>query len=204
MRVLVTGADGFVGRRLVGRLVDTGHEVTAACRPAQGPSNAEGQPWSDRVRTVPLELDDERCVRQALSDPQDAIVHLAAVASVREARDDPGRAWVINAAGTARVMDALISARERGRCDPIVLSVSTSEVYGAGPPEPRRENDPVRPQSSYAASKAGSEIAALEAWRRSQLRVIIARPFTHTGLGQRPPYVAVSYTHLTLPTILRV
>ena len=193
MRVLVTGADGFVGRRLVARLVDTGHEVTAACRPAQGPPNPEGQLWSDRVRTVPLELDDESGVRQALSDPQDAVVHLAAVASVREARDDPGHAWVINAAGTARVMDALISARERGRSDPIVLSVSTSEVYGAGPAKPRRESDPVLPQSSYAASKEGSEIAALEAWRRSQLRVIIARPFTHTGPGQRPPYVVPAF-----------
>ena len=193
MRVLVTGADGFVGRRLVGRLVDTGHEVTAACRPAQGPPNPEGQLWSDRVRTVPLELDDESGVRQALSDPQDAVVHLAAVASVREARDDPGRAWVINAAGTARVMDALISARERWRSDPIVLSVSSSEVYGGGPSKPRSEEDPVLPQSPYAASKAGSEIAALEAWRRSRLRVIIARPFTHTGPGQRSPYVVPAF-----------
>ncbi|HSJ74966.1 MAG TPA: NAD-dependent epimerase/dehydratase family protein, partial [Gemmatimonadales bacterium] len=63
MRVLVTGADGFVGRRLVGRLVDTGHEVTAACRPAQGLPSLGGEPWSDRVRTVPLELEDEGGVR---------------------------------------------------------------------------------------------------------------------------------------------
>ncbi len=93
----------------MGRLVETGHEVTAACRPVQGQPNSGGEPWSDRVRTVPLELEDERAVRQALSAPQDAVVHLAAMASVREAREDPGRAWVINAAGTARVMDALIS-----------------------------------------------------------------------------------------------
>jgi GDP-4-dehydro-6-deoxy-D-mannose reductase len=96
---------------------------------------------------------------------------------------------VINAAGTARLMDVLISARERGYSDPIVLNVSSSEVYGAGPALPRAESDPVLPHSPYAASKAGSEIAALEAWRRTQLRVIIARPFTHTGPGQRPPYV---------------
>jgi GDP-4-dehydro-6-deoxy-D-mannose reductase len=193
MRVLVTGADGFVGRRLVGRLVDTGHEVTAACRPAQGLPGLGGEPWNNRVRTIPLELGDQGGVRQALSSPQDAVIHLAAVASVREAREDPGRAWVINAAGTARVMDALISARERGVSDPIVLNVSSSEVYGAGPAEPRVEDDPVLPQSPYAASKAGSEIAALEAWRRSNLRVIIARPFTHTGPGQRLPYVVPAF-----------
>jgi|tagenome__1003787_1003787.scaffolds.fasta_scaffold20885437_2 GDP-4-dehydro-6-deoxy-D-mannose reductase len=193
MRVLVTGADGFVGRRLVGRLVDAGHEVTAACRPAPGLPNLGAEPWSHRIHTVPLELNDERGVRQALSGPQDAVVHLAAVASVREAREDPARAWVINAAGTARVMDALISGRDRGISDPIVLHVSSSEVYGAGPATSRVEDDPVLPQSPYAASKAGSEIAALEAWRRSHLRVIIARPFTHTGPGQRPPYVVPAF-----------
>jgi GDP-4-dehydro-6-deoxy-D-mannose reductase len=193
MRVLVTGADGFVGRRLVGRLTEAGHEVTAACRPVQGQQNLGGDPWDNRVRTVPLELDDDRSVRRALSDPQDAVVHLAAVASVREAREDPGRAWVINAAGTARVMDALISAREQGQSDPVVLNVSSSEVYGAGPALPRAESDPVLPQSPYAASKAAAEIAALEAWRRTQLRVIIARPFTHTGPGQRPPYVVPAF-----------
>jgi GDP-4-dehydro-6-deoxy-D-mannose reductase len=193
MRVLVTGADGFVGRRLVGRLVETGHEVTAACRPVQGQQNFGGEPWDNRVRTVPLELDDDRSVRGALRDPQDAVVHLAAVASVREAREDPGHAWVINAAGTARVMDAIISARERGQSDPVVLNVSSSEVYGAGPALPRVESHPVLPQSPYAASKAASEIAALEAWRRTQLRVIIARPFTHTGPGQRPPYVVPAF-----------
>src|SRR4029078_3551136 len=132
MRVLGPRADGLVGRRLVGRLVDAGHEVTAACRPVQGLPNLGAKAGSDRVGTVPLELEDEGGVHQALSGPQDAVVHLAAVASVREARDDPGRAWVINAAGTARVMNALISARERGLSDPIVLSVSSSEVYGAG------------------------------------------------------------------------
>jgi GDP-4-dehydro-6-deoxy-D-mannose reductase len=193
MRVLVTGADGFVGRRLVGRLTEAGHEVTAACRPVQAQQNLGGEPWDNWVRTVPLELDDDRSVRRALSDPQDAVVHLAAVASVREAREDPGRAWVINAAGTARVMDALISAREQGHSDPVVLNVSSSEVYGAGPALSRAERDPVLPQSPYAASKAAAEIAALEAWRRTQLRVIIARPFTHTGPGQRPPYVVPAF-----------
>ena len=84
------------------------------------------------MRTVPLELEDEGGVPPALSNPQDAVVHLAAVID-SEARDDPGRAWVINAAGTARIMDALISVRERGLSDPIVLSVSSSEVYDASP-----------------------------------------------------------------------
>jgi GDP-4-dehydro-6-deoxy-D-mannose reductase len=121
------------------------------------------------------------------------VVHLAAVASVREAREDPGRAWEINAAGTARLVEAIIVAREVNGSDPTVLIVSSSEVYGTGPASPRVETDPAHPQSPYAASKAGSEIAGLEAWRRAGLKVIVARPFTHTGPGQRPPYVVPAF-----------
>ena len=191
MRVLVTGADGFVGRYLVERLVETGHEVIAACRPG-----AEAQRLSERwrtiARTVPFELTDGASIRAALGGDPDAVVHLAAVASVREAREDPGQAWVVNAAGTARLVDAMLAART-GRVDPLMLVVSSAEVYGSGPASARTEKDPARPQSPYAASKLGAEVAALEAWRRAGLRVVVARPFTHTGPGQRPPYVVPSF-----------
>jgi GDP-4-dehydro-6-deoxy-D-mannose reductase len=197
MRVLVTGADGFVGRCLVARLIQAGHTVTAACRPNQVPEILDTG-WDGAVRVVPFELSDNSAIKGALADPQDAIIHLAAVASVREARQDPGRAWEINAAGTARLLDAVISAREAREMDPVVLVVSSSEVYGSGPPAPRLETDPLRPQSPYAASKVGAEVAGLEAWRRAGVRVIVARPFTHTGPGQRTPYVVPAFVERLL------
>jgi GDP-4-dehydro-6-deoxy-D-mannose reductase len=191
MRVLVTGADGFVGRYLVERLVETGHEVTAACRP--GPETRRlSERWRTIARTVPFELTDGASIRAALSGDPEAVVHLAAVASVREAREDPGGAWVTNAAGTARLVDAMLAART-DKADPLILVVSSAEVYGSGPASARTEKDPPRPQSPYAASKLGAEVAALEAWRRAGLRVVIARPFTHTGPGQPPPYVVPSF-----------
>src|SRR5918993_1747213 len=137
MRVLVTGADGFVGRRLVPRLIETGHGVTAACRPAAEPQSWMDHRWRKAVRVIPFELTDPAGVREVFSSPYDAIVHLAAVASVREAREDPGRAWVVNAAGTARLGDAVISSRRAGGTDPVVLIISSAEVYGSGPPSPR-------------------------------------------------------------------
>jgi GDP-4-dehydro-6-deoxy-D-mannose reductase len=194
VRVLVTGADGFVGRHLVARLVETGHTVAAACRPGGEPLQTWlGPRWRDAVKVLPFEVTDSDSARAALDPRCEAIVHLAAVASGREAREDPGKAWTVNAGGTARLVDAATALRGAGEVDPLVLIVSTAEVYGSGPASPRIETDPVRPQSPYAASKAGSEIAALEAWRRAGLRVVIARPFPHTGVGQGPQYVVPSF-----------
>jgi GDP-4-dehydro-6-deoxy-D-mannose reductase len=146
-----------------------------------------------------MDLADADSVGRALEGSWDAVVHLAAVASGSEARRDPGRAWEINAAGTARVADALVRQRERGIADPLLLLVSTGEVYGAPPSGPdgrtraRAESDPLEPCSPYAASKLGGEIAALEAGRRAGLRVIVARAFPHTGPGQSDQYVVPAF-----------
>ncbi|MGN6393145.1 MAG: GDP-mannose 4,6-dehydratase [Gemmatimonadales bacterium] len=197
MRVLVTGADGFVGRHLVRHLLGAGDEVAAGCRPG-GPSVdwSRGAPAGARFEALPLEITDDASVMAALDWTPDAIVHLAAIASVRQSREHPGEAWTVNAAGTARLTAAAGARREAGRLDPGVLVVSSAEVYGfgeSGRAVARRETDPLLPVSVYAASKLGAEIAALEAWRRTGLRVMIARPFPHTGPGQPRDYVVPAF-----------
>jgi GDP-4-dehydro-6-deoxy-D-mannose reductase len=131
-----------------------------------------------------MELTSRESVEAAVRGEWDAVVHLAAVASGTEARADPGFAWEVNAAGTARLSEALAERAAEGEPGPLLLLVSTAEVYGIGVGAKRRESDPVAPCSPYAASKLGSEIAALEVRRRTGLRVVIARPFAHTGPGQ--------------------
>ncbi|HEX6615606.1 MAG TPA: GDP-mannose 4,6-dehydratase [Gemmatimonadales bacterium] len=188
MRVLVTGADGFVGRHLVQQLLAAGDEVAAACRPGGVPVD-----WGGRVEVLPLELTDDASVTRTVGWGAEAIVHLAAVASVREARRDPGAAWEVNAAGTARLCAAAATGQGRDAAGPVLLLVSTGEVYGIGPAAPRVETDPLLPVSSYAASKVGAEAAALETWRRTGLRVLVARPFAHTGVGQADAYVVPAF-----------
>src|SRR6266436_3341973 len=188
VKVLVTGADGFVGRWVIRRLLGDGREVYGAVRPGQSP--APVPPAADlapaereAVRWLPLELLDADSVRKVVDLPYDAVLHLAAISSGTEATRDPGYAWSVNAAGTARVVQVLAEAKRTGRADPVVLVISTGEVYGAArEPRPRRETDPVAPCSPYAASKAGAELAGLEAWHRTGLRVIVARSFAHRRL----------------------
>ena len=93
----------------------------------------------------------------------------------------------MNAAGTARVAEAAARLRDGGAAELRLLVVSTGEVYGEAE-RPFTEADEPRPQSPYAASKVGAEVAALEVGRRSGLPVIVARPFTHTGPGQRTAF----------------
>jgi GDP-4-dehydro-6-deoxy-D-mannose reductase len=194
VKVSVTGADGFVGRHLVRRLVETGHEVTAGCRPGGEPLDRWlGERWRGAIRVKSFELTDTSSVDDFITSPVDAVVHLAAMASSSEARRDPGGAWIANAAGTARVVDSAVRLRSAGKADPLLLIISTAEVYGKGKAAPRREQDLICPQSPYAASKAGAELAALEAWRRTGVRAIIARPFPHTGKGQPAQYVVPAF-----------
>lgn len=199
MNVLVTGADGFAGSWLVRRLVADGHSVTGTFRLEEDHRTKRYDPaLRDRITWVPLELADEESVRRAAEGEWDAVVHLAAVSWVTVAERDPGRAWDENAGGTARLMRALVDAKRLGEGDPVVLVVSSVEVYGTGSDAPRRETDPLAPVSAYAASKLGAEVAALTEWRRTGLRVVIARPSPHTGHGQSERALVPRYAHRVL------
>ncbi len=191
MKLLVTGADGFVGRHLVRRLLADGHAVLGGRRLVGGLEPA-WDPTLSAARWIPLELTDPRSVAAAADHGADAVVHLAAVSSTAEALGAPEEAWNVNAVGAVRLLRAL-AERRAAVADPVVLLVSSAEVYGAGEPRPRQESDPLAPLAPYAASKAAAELAGLEAWRRTGLRVIIARPFQHTGPGQTTRFVLPAF-----------
>lgn len=178
MRVLVTGATGFVGRHLTADLLQAGHTVLAGVRVGERVDGAG-------VEAVPLELLDPQGLAAAARFRPDAVVHLAAQASGAEARLDPTGTWSANVQGTV----ALAAALEAARLKVPFVFASTGEVYGPGHTAPIPESAPIRPVAPYAESKAAAETALLEAHERWGLPVILARCFAQAGPGQRDGFV---------------
>lgn len=181
MRVLVTGAAGFVGRHAVRELRGRGHEVVAA--------SLEGFAVED---AIPLALDVRRLeeVRAAIATHRpDAILHLAAIAFVPAVTKDPLLGFETNATGTLVVLTAMREHAPGARC----VVVSTAEVYGRiATADPISEDAPMNPASLYGASKAAAEHVA-RAFAQEGLDVVVLRPFNHIGPGQDPAYVVASF-----------
>ncbi len=191
MRVLVTGADGFVGSWLVPHLTTAGHDVIAAVRRDESSEECLNRRQALSADIAELELSSDESIDAVLQEDFDAIVHLAAVASVSEAGRNPLAAWEVNTLGTLRLAEGV--SKLSGDPKPVFLFVSTAEVYGSGFETPRRETDPVQPVSPYAASKLAAEVGLMELHRRTGFRVIVARPFPHTGPGQASSYVVPAF-----------
>lgn len=184
-RLLITGADGFVGRWLTREALQQGWDVTAVIGPGGTPPSAWLERRGSEVEHFEADLDSLAAITRIASVPCDALVHLAAVASGAEARRDPERATRINSVASVMLLTQVHELARRPR----LLMVSTGEVYGAGHEGPIPEAAPRAPVSPYATSKAMAEEAIEDLAPGMELDVMIARPFTHTGPGQAPLYV---------------
>ena len=182
-RALVTGAAGFVGGWLVRALAADGWAVagTGTVRPV-GDGDEAFRPAAWYAGDV---RDPEHLAGALDAARPDLVVHLAAVSHVPAASADPGLAAEVNVAAAARLVGLERERRRAGALDPVVLVVGSGEQYGRHDDgRPLDERAEQRPHSVYAATKVAQEAVALEAWRADGVRVLAARPFTHSGPGQ--------------------
>jgi NAD dependent epimerase/dehydratase len=187
-KVLVTGAEGFIGSTLVDRLVREGAEVRAFAH--YKPYGDKG--WlagkDDDVEIVAGDVRDPVRLDTAIAD-RDVVFHLAALIGIPYSYESPDSYVQTNVVGTQNVLNACRRAGvER------IVHTSTSETYGTAITVPIGEDHPLQPQSPYSASKIGADMMALSYWHAFELPVAVVRPFNTYGPRQS--------TRAVIPTIL--
>lgn len=181
-KVLVTGADGFIGSHLSEALITAGHDVRAFCL-----YNSNGSwGWLDtlpedtkaNLDVVLGDIRDPLCVREAMRGCAQ-VFHLAALIAIPYSYVAPASYIDTNIHGTLNVVQA---ARDLGVSR--VVHTSTSETYGTAQFVPISEEHPLVGQSPYAASKIGADQMALSYWRSFETPVTVLRPFNTYGPRQ--------------------
>lgn len=181
-KVLVTGADGFIGSHLVEKLIEKGYEVRAFVY-----YNSFGNwGWLDalpketlaQIEIVAGDVRDPNGVRTAMKGIAQ-VFHLAALIAIPFSYHSPDSYVDTNIKGTLNILQA---ARELGTEK--IMVTSTSEVYGTAQYVPIDEKHPFQGQSPYAATKIGADRLAESFYRSFQTPVAIVRPFNTYGPRQ--------------------
>lgn len=173
MKAFVTGGTGFVGPYLCAHLDACGDDIVLG-------DEADG-----------FEITNRETVADAIASARpDVVYHLAARSDVAASWRDPDGYLQVNVHGTLHVLDA---AREAGVAR--VLVIGSSEEYGRvdAAAIPVSEDAPLHPVSPYGATKVAASFLALQAWLGAGLETIRARPFGHTGPGQRPDFAVPGF-----------
>jgi len=181
-KILVTGADGFIGSHLTEALVREGHDVRAFV--LYNSFNSWG--WLDHAdQSIRKNLDvfagdirDPHGVKESMKGC-DVVLHLAALIAIPYSYHSPDTYIDTNVKGTLNVLQA---ARELGGVK--VIHTSTSEVYGTARFVPITEEHPLQGQSPYSASKIGADQLAYSFFASFGLPVTIVRPFNTYGPRQ--------------------
>ncbi len=188
MRVLITGAGGFVGNHLAAhlgqaqpnaRLFGTTLFESEAVHPAISDNRL-------------IDLKDEAQARDLLADCRpDAVYHLAAQAFVPRSFEAPWETLENNILSQLNIIKACIELKLRPR----ILIVSSAEIYGAVSADqlPLDEDCAIRPTNPYSVSKVAQDMLGLQYHLSHNLPIMRARPFNHIGPGQNSRFVAPAF-----------
>ncbi len=180
MNILVTGGAGFIGRWLVKRLLDDGHNVWVLDNLSNGQEDNLAE-----FKTNPLfkgltkgDIKDISCLEKLFANKFDICFHLAAGINVQDSIDNPGKIFEDDVIGTFNVLE---QCREH-RCK--LVFMSTCMVYERAV-DKISETHPVKPASPYAGAKLAGENMVLSYWHAYKLPTVVIRPFNTYGPRQK-------------------
>lgn len=175
-KILITGANGFAGQHLI-QLLTPDYQIIGVINKSNLASSGNTQYVNGNI------LDRGFLEDLVKKYKPEKIIHLAAIAPTWS--EDPENIFKINLIGTLNLYLAVESHKESSGFDPKIVYVSSAEVYGKTPnPEKITEQNPFFPANYYGSSKVAADRLSYQMSQSAKLKIIIVRPFNHTGPGQ--------------------
>ncbi len=180
-RVLITGANGFIGSHLTERLVNMGADVSVFIRwtsdSAPKPVLRNIPHLIDKIKIITGDVSNSDTIDLIAKNEPQIIFHLAADAYVPNSFEHPIDVTETNLIGTLNILHASMKLKDIER----VVCTSSSEIYGTPKYVPIDENHPLNPAHPYGASKAAADRYAYAYWNTYHLPIAIIRPFNTYG-----------------------
>ncbi len=189
MRILITGATGFVGvhlRRYF--LTHTPWDIIGTCYPESPPAPLDSQRESLHF----LDLRDAEATRALFTQfPPDYIIHLAAQSHVPTSYKDPWGTLENNIRGQLNLLEICVALK----IAPRTLVIGSGEEYGRADVAdlPLTEDHPLRPENPYSVSKVAQDVMGYQYYISYHLPVVRMRPFNHVGPGQSARFVLPAF-----------
>ncbi len=193
--ILITGVTGFVGSHMADFIIDkTDDVIFATKRWMEDTTNVEHLIDNDRFNFIDCDLLDGLSVERAvkMSKP-DKVFHFAAQSFPEVSFKIPVITLQTNVIGTTHLLESI----HNSEFDPIIVSISSSEVYG-NPREdeiPIRETNPIRPANPYSISKVGHDLMSQYYYTAYNMKIIITRMFSHEGARRGKEFALSSFAN---------
>jgi GDP-mannose 4,6-dehydratase len=200
MNILITGGTGFVGSHLIDyiRLHQPDAMIYASRRWRSRDENIKHMYGNKKIKFIEADLLDRGSLYLLIQEARpDYVFHFAAQSFPQTSFYTPTATLQTNAIGTTNLLDELMIARDHKVCDPVIVSVSSSEVYGM-PLEselPIKETNPIRAANPYSISKVTHDLMSQYYYSAYGLKVVITRMFSHEGARRGKKFALSSFAY---------
>ena len=200
MKILITGITGFVGSHMADYLLKNVRdvEIYATRRWRSNADNIKHLFGNKQVIFEECDILDRGSLARIIEiSKPDIVFHFAAQSFPESSFLTPVSTLTTNVIGTTNLLEELRLSKERNYCNPIIVSVSTSEVYGNPTKDeiPITETNPIRAANPYSISKVGHDLMSQYYANVYDMKIIITRMFSHEGARRGKRFALSSFAH---------